>query len=59
MLEPVELIRNQSEKTSEDLHADIAKMSKLIRDWEANRSNSVNDTVITFVDSKDGEIYSI
>ena len=53
LLHPVELINNQSEELSEGLHADIAKMSKMIRDWEVQKNNSVYDTVITFVDSKD------
>ena len=59
----VEVLQRRSDKHEtgyhEDIHSDIANMSRLIRDWEANHANSLADTVVTFSDFQDGEIYSI
>ena len=59
LLEPVELLYSQSDNHYEDIHSDIANMSKLIRDWEENHKNSLTDTVVKFGDFKDGDIFSI
>ena len=58
----VEVLQRRSDKHEpgqhEDIHSDIANI-RLIRDWEANHENSLADTVVTFSDFQDGEIYSI
>ena len=59
LLEPVELLYSQSDNHYEDIHSDIANMSKLIRYWEENHKNSLTSTVVKFGDLKDGYIYSI